>query len=210
MAERPYFYVNENGVYRRDTEFEWYAGFSAAQKQKSIHSLHGEIERHGRKPLEVSTKSESLLGKKLSAFNLELDGYPLENIFQSSKVFEKGGPFPDILEMKPKDAKHDERLQTSGKLIKFQYHDTDWPLIPKTLFYDFLYYNAVRACISEEELKELSGYDAFTDIEFNPNKSLNTQARSVAMVTYVFQKNGCLPEMDEEQFLQLHKDIVKK
>ena len=51
------------------------------------------------------------LGVKLSAFNLKLNGYTLENIFQSSKVFSNGGPYRDLMNVAPKEAKRDGRLQ---------------------------------------------------------------------------------------------------
>lgn len=59
--------------------------------------------------LEVSTKSTNPTGVALSAFNLKFyeiktdREYPLENIFQSSKVFERGGPYRDLLTVHPKD-----------------------------------------------------------------------------------------------------------
>ena len=55
--------------------------------------------------LEISTKSGSDIGVAHSAFNLKVrlaDGvFPLECCYQSSKVFEKGGPFLDILKSTP-------------------------------------------------------------------------------------------------------------
>lgn len=63
------------------------------------------------KPLEISTKSEEPLGRKLSAFHLTLNHYALENVFQSAKVFENGGPYLDLLNVAPREAKHDERLK---------------------------------------------------------------------------------------------------
>ena len=209
MAERFYYYTENGSVRKRRAEFTWYSGFALSQKQKSIDSFHTEIKRQGRNPLEISTKSAVPLGVKLSAFNLELDGHLLECVFQSSKVFEKGGPFADLLEVSPKDAKRDERIKFSGKLTGFQYQGEDWPLEPKTVFYDWLYYNAVRSTFSNEELEELAQYDAFTDIEFNANKSLNTQARSAALVVLLFKQYKKLPALTKTDFLDLHRQLVK-
>lgn len=210
MAERPYYFVVEERqtIGKGEVSFEWCPGFSIAQKQRSIHAMHEEIRKRGRNPLEISTKSEVSLGKRLSAFHLKLDGILLENIFQSSKVFEKGGPYLDLLEVSSKEAKRDERLKTSGDLVKFTYKDIDWPLIPRTVFYDWIYYNAVRESVSQEELEELKGYDAFTDIEFYPKRSINTQARAIALVQLIYIINGKLPEMSPEDFLALHKRVV--
>ena len=167
------------------------------------------IRIRGKKPLEISTKSPVPLGVKMSAFNLKLDGITLECVFQSSKVFEHGGPYTDLLEKSPKDAKRDERLRSSGELTGFRYQGMDWALRPTTAFYDYIYYQAIRQTLSEEELKELIEYDAFTDIEFNDRKSRNTQARSAALVCTVYRMNGKLPEMTPEEFLECHKKIVR-
>lgn len=207
MAERPYFFIKDNKVRTGRADFQWVSGFSVSQKQKSIASFHEAISRMRKHPLEVSTKSTSELGRSLSAFNLKLDGYYLENIFQSGKVFSGGGPYIDLLDVPPKDAKRDERLRSSGRLIRFTYDGTDWPLEPKTVFYDYIYYCAVKERMTPEKLKELSGYDAFTDIEFNPNKSINTQARSIAITLLIYQLYGELPDIRPEDFITSHKAI---
>lgn len=209
MAERFYFYIDNNKVKKRIAAFTWYPGFAPTQKQKCIEAMHDEIRNQGKRPLEVSTKSKDELGKKLSAFNLTIGSHPLECIFQSSKVFEKGGPYSDLLDMLPKNAKRDERLKSSGKIVFFQYLDEKWPLEPKTLFYDWLYCNAVRIALSEKELLKLSEFDAFTDIEFNANKSINTQARSAALATLLIRQYGTIPIFDKEHFLAFHTENVK-
>lgn len=210
MATRPFFYFNGEEIQEGSAEFQWFSGFSVSQKQKSIQSFHEAIRRKGFHPLEISTKSTEETGRKLSAFNLKLDGYLLECVFQASKVYELGGPYTDLLACTPKEAKTDERKNTSGKLIGFLYKDIHWELEPKTLFYDWLYYNAVKECLLSEEIKELLEYDAFTDIEFNPKKAMNTQARSIVLVRYVFRKYHTLPDMDKEAFTMLHRQILKK
>ena len=208
MAERPYFFIKNNHICTGSAEFEWFPGFAVSQKQKSIESFHRAIRKKGRNPLEVSTKSPSTLGRKLSAFNLKLNGHYLENLFQASKVFSAGGPYLDLLDVEPKKAKTDERLRTSGRLVKFTCNGSDWPLEPKTVFYDSLYYQAVMENLSPAELEELRQYDAFTDIEFNPNRSINTQARSIAIVNLICSMYGELPELAPEEFIPLHKTII--
>ena len=73
--------------------------------------------------MEISTKSMEAIGIKLSAFNLKINSYTLENIFQSAKVFEDGGPYLDLLDVSPKEAKRDERLHKSGSLKAFRYQN---------------------------------------------------------------------------------------
>ena len=207
MAERIYFYVEDGKVKTGSVTFEWFPGFAVSQKQKSIASMHKAIYETGKTPLEVSTKSPERLGQMLSAFNLKFGGHYLENVFQAGKVFTGGGPYTDLLEVAPRDAKRDERLKNSGKLVKFTYQGVDWPLEPKTVFYDWLYYNAVRESIPAEMLEELKRYDAFTDIEFNPSKSINTQARSIAIVKNILDMKQVLSEIIPEVFVVLHKSI---
>ena len=124
MAQRPYFISsNDNAFFREEIcEFEYFNGFAITQKQKSIESLHEAILKKypSAKILEVSRKSPRVIGEKLSAFNLILTSkkngkeYPIENIFQSSKVFTNGGPYKDLLFCSPIEAKKDERLRNSG------------------------------------------------------------------------------------------------
>ena len=170
--------------------------------------MHEKIRKLGYAPLEISTKSSLPLGVKLSAFSLKLEGVYLENVFQSSKMFENGGPYLDLLEISPKEAKRDERLRTSGKLIGFYYKGKVWKLTPATAFYDWIYIQAVKESLCSDELKRLKEYSAFTDIEFNPKKSINTQARSVALLQTLLTIDGIIPKWDERNFLEYHKKIM--
>lgn len=210
MAKRPAFFIRQGKVVQDTFSFEWFPGFSISQKQKSIDSLHHAIQKTDEKarPLEISTKSRETLGINLSAFNLRLNDYTLENIFQSAKVFTDGGPYPDLLDVPPKIAKRDERLQTSGTLKAFRYQNEDFPLIPKTAFYDFIYIAAAKNSFTADEIKEIMNYDYFTDIEFNPAKSINTQARAAAMIRLLLDAYGELPDFSKEDFIQYHKEHI--
>jgi len=185
MAKRPIFVPKISSaslVEERDVDFVWFPGFSLAQKQRSIDSLHVAA---GVSPLlEISSKSPDALGRNMSAFALPVafgDGtMPLECAFQGSKVFASGGPFVDLYAARPLDAKRDTRLRESGPLVRFQFENTSFPLEPKTFFYDWLY---VSACARQPTiLQRLTAFGGFTDIEFNPKKSLNCQARSAAIL----------------------------
>ena len=210
MAKRPAFFVREEKVVQDIFSFEWFPGFAISQKQKSIESLHHAILKADAdaRPLEISTKSKEALGIKLSAFNLRLNDDTLENIFQSAKVFANGGPYLDLLHVPPKAVKRDERLYNSGDLKAFRYQNEDFPLIPKTVFYDFIYIAAVKKSFTADEIKEISGYDYFTDIEFNPAKSINTQARAAAMIRLLLDEYGKLPDFSRENFIQYHKEHI--
>lgn len=187
MAERPVFVPNERGVSlvsEVPVSFHWHPGMAPVQKRKNVAALHEAAQAKGMKYLlEISSKSDREIGRRLSAFyqKIELvDGswVPLECVYQGSKVFESSGPFSDLFFKEPRDAKGDERLKQSGKLTHFKFEDRKFPLLPKSAFYDWLY---ARAILPEREwLKRLSKVDGFTDIEFNPDKSVNCQARSCA------------------------------
>ena len=189
MAERPVFVPSTSStelVYVMPVEFQWFPGFARIQKERSIESLHAAAAERGvGSILEISSKSKRDLGRELSAFNLgwELgDGrvIPLECAFQGAKVFEHGGPFTDLFAASPRDAKRDQRLTGSGELTHFEFEGRCFELEPKTFFYDWLYLNCIHR---EHRFETLNHYDGFTDIEFNPKKSINCQARSAA--TYV-------------------------
>lgn len=188
MANRPVYLPGLKGnalVVPIDVEFKWIAGMAVSQKQKSIRSLHeAAAKRNVPKVLEISSKSENPLGVKLSAFNLHLTtpgglNISVENAFQASKVFQHGGPYLDLLQVTPREAKKDPRLSTSGDLKEFRLEGQDWPTRPLTAFYDWLYLSALRQ--SPMLAEQLLAFDGFTDIEFNPERSLNCQAASAAL-----------------------------
>lgn len=210
MAKRPAFFIHNGTIISKQYTFEWFPGFAISQKQKSIESLHTAILQTdiNAKPLEISTKSAEPLGIKLSAFNLKLNNYALENIFQSAKVFENGGPYPDLLEVLPKEAKRDERLHHSGNLTAFYYQNEKFPLTPKTAFYDYIYISAVKESFTEAQLHAITAYNYFTDIEFNPAKSINTQARTAALIKLILEEYGHLPDFSKESFIQYHKEHI--
>jgi type I restriction enzyme M protein len=197
MAIRPVFLTLHSSPFCKDEkiDFLYYSGFAEVQRRKSIKSLHEAFlkKNPNGKVLEISSKSEDELGVKLSAFNLELFNkqvkkrVTVESAFQSSKIFERGGPFSDILEVSSLEAKRDNRLRQSGILIAFKYEGDEWSLEPKTLFYDWLYINAVSS--NKDLAEEIIKYDAFTDIEFNPDKSINCQARAAALLVSLHRRN---------------------
>lgn len=217
MANRPFFlpdYTQSNFVKKENVEFKYYNGFSVAQKQKSIASLHHAISKeYGyERILEISSKSKDQLGIDLSAFNLMMadkklnQRFSVECAFQSSKIFENGGPFLDLLSKTSLEAKKDQRLKEAGKLQKFIFYNQEWDLLPLTAFYDWLYINALN--MNPQYHESLSNYEAFTDIEFNPKKSINCQANSVAMFLSIKNK-GLLSEIkNPDTFLKLYKNKV--
>ena len=215
MAIRPAYLVMDGYIKEEFFEFEWHPGMSVQQKQKSIREFHKEIKKKypEKNILEISTKSESELGKKLSAFNLSVNTerrkVTVEMLFQSCKVFEKGGPFLDILDKTSLEAKKDIRLKESGSLVYFLYKGSRWELYPKTAFYDWIYINMLQK--NCHLIEEIVSYDCFTDIEFNPQKSINCQARSAALFVVLYNKdNGLSIIGDKEVYLKELPKLYKE
>lgn len=207
MAERPAWTLREGKVQREAFSFAWNGGFAVTQKQKNIRGMHQAIlDRTGQRALEVSSKSPEELGKALSAFNLRLSGAYVENVFQAAKQYALGGPYPDLLEAAPRDAKRDERHHTSGKLIAFVKDGEVWPLEPKTAFYDHLYVSAVYEKYGGG--LDLSPYGWFTDIEFNPGKSVNCQARAAAIYKLLQETDAFGVLAGKAEWLAFHRGSV--
>lgn len=211
MAQRPLFIADTSAGRVREAlvDFKWVPGMARSQAQKCIRSLHAAaMEQYGVADiLEISSKSESSDGVALSAFNLRLDidgaRRPLECVYQASKAFRGGGPYRDLLTVSPRDAKRDERLKTSGSIVGFKFDELFWELTPKTAFYDWLY---VRALAEAPELaSRVRAADAFTDIAFNPSKSISCQARSAALFS-VLDAAGLISEVlsSQDAFLRHH------
>ena len=144
MAKRVFFIIKNNRLIEEEIEFKYFNGFSTTQKQKSIISFHNEIlKSNNGNIIEISSKSLNNLGVNLSAFNLKVNyngkKISLENIFQASKVFEYGGPYTDLLNVSPVEAKKDERIRNSGKLVAFELSGNKYTNYPKTAFYDWIY-----------------------------------------------------------------------
>ncbi|WP_149712173.1 DarT1-associated NADAR antitoxin family protein [Campylobacter concisus] len=199
MAQRPFYMPNFKNtgefILEDKVEFNFFTGFALSQKQKSIISFHDSIKKYigfDTKILEISSKSLDILGVNLSAFNLKIrlkNGIvsTVESVFQGSKVFENGGPFTALYNDSSRNAKKFEELRNSGELRHFFLFGEIWSLEPKTAFYDWLYLNALNQ--NQDLAAELTKYDVFTDIEFNPNRSISCQAKSAALYVSLIKLN---------------------
>lgn len=186
VATRPVFVSQNEGarlVSEVPVDFTWNAGMAASQKRKNVFALHSAAKSRGLSDLlEISSKSENEIGRRLSAFNLKLlvedNQVFLECVYQGSKVFKQGGPYTDLFQMQPGDAKSDPRLRNSGPIVGFEFLGVRYPLSPKNAFYDWLY---IRSLFEHRHwISKNVHYKGYTDIEFNPEKSVNCQARAFA------------------------------
>lgn len=211
MAQRPVFVPFKRRPFADAyaVEFQWHGGTSVPQKQKNVVALHNAFSARfpERRILEISSKSLQPLGVQLSAFNLKMAApglsspVPVECVYQGGKQFAVGGPYTDLYTVSPRDAKRDSRLSSSGMLRGFSFGDTPFPLQPASAFYNWLY---LRALMENEELaQQLSAYDGFTDIEFNPNRGVSCQAQAAAVYVSL-ARQGLLEQCRRgEDFLAL-------
>lgn len=211
MANRPIYMPKAAAPYRTlyTAEFTWNSGLSVSQKRKNVTALHEAFAAHfpEKKVLEISSKSMQEGGVELSAFNLHKfvpslgKSVPVEVVYHAGKVFRNGGPYTDLLNGTSREAKKDGRLQNSGALIGFRFEGRDFPLRPQTAFYDYLYLNAL---LENEELANIVlQYDGFTDIEFNPEKSISCQANSAALFVSLYRLGLIEKVRDFDDFLGL-------
>jgi len=209
------FIVKDNMIFEKEYTFDFFGGFSATQKQKTIDAFHQEIAKDGiERILEVSRKSNNPIGNALSAFNLmlELNGrkYSLECVYQSSKVFNKDVQYQEVLHMTAAEAK--KYIQEKGKnekpvLTGFNCFGINFPLTPATFFYDYIYVLALSE--NHKIASKTTDYDCFTDIEFNHTKQIASQARSCAIFKYLYDNNIINETIEDiHKFKDLYKKII--
>ena len=186
MAVRPIF-ISTGDVLepfvKEDISFTWVKGMSYSQKCKRRDSLASEIAKlyDIKRWLEISTKSDKEIGVKLSAKNLVLTTSTVENIYQSSKVLE------------------------DGKITSFKYNDCIFENEPTGMFYDYIYIYAILQ--NKDLINELVQYNIFSDIEFNPKKSINTQARAAAIFKTLYDEHGLSIIKNQDDFKRYYKSI---
>ena len=216
VEKRPVFMprVNSDNLVKTDmVRFERHVGFASRQKKKSINDMHQVIrKKYGfNHVLELSSKSGNKLSFLISSLSLKLtnenggEPYSVENAFQSSMVFEDGGPYTDLLSAPPRQAKKDERLITSGELIGYNYFGMEWSVEPLTTFYDWLYVNALKQ--NPQLHEEVMQYQAFTDMEFNPKKSIHSSAYALAMFVALHKRELLDNIEDPTVFFNLYHDF---
>lgn len=204
-------------VKTQNVDFTWHTGLTISDKQQSIASLHenAKLIDNISKILEISTRSTERVGVALSAFNLKIKSakgrnFSVESVYQSSKVFSGNHgeiQYLDLLYKNPAEAKTDTRLKTSGNIVAFRTFgkkEKEWGINPISAYYNWIY---LHALIQHPEYHEpLLEYHAFTDIEFNPKKSLNCQAYAAALFCSLY-KNDLLEEIMKtpQDFLSLYQ-----
>ena len=219
MVTRPVFIpeFNRIGVRVESPSFVWNPGFSMTQKKKNVEALHFSIRKMDPNlyPLEVSSRSDRLLGQQLSAFklgvNINCRFYSVESVYQASKVFENGiGPFPELYASDPVEVRSAIKEYETTPLKMYQYGNEVWELNPTRAFYDWIYCRALSK--NPNLVSQLSDFNCFTDIAFNPVRAVNCQAYAVAL--YLSLKNfGVVDDAltSKDKFLKYHPcDVVEQ
>lgn len=204
MAHRPIFIATNRTPYvgTQLLEFTWVMGMAKSQACKRVLSLHQSAKAHQfNQILEISTASNTELGRSLSAFNLpvtinfgttddpDLQTYSVETIYQSSKVGRWNsktiGPHPEWLGLTSKEVKSKIKEIQMESIMLYRYGSNAWPPTPTESFFTWLYINGLMQ--QNGLIEKLANYDGFTDIYFNPQKTNNCQARAAAQAVAMYK-----------------------
>ena len=219
MAEKSVFISKTDYPFFEEVHvnIDWFGGFAISQKRKCQIGLHQNflMAYPDEKVLEISSTSLMSLGAKLSAMNLSKRTQKglttVESAFQSSRVYSDGvrtvGPFPEYMFLSGRECKKLVRESSGGMhSYKYEYDGLTFyaPTWHISQFYDYIYLNALmepeNEKIKEQLLKE--GYTAFTDLA---TKSLNCQARSVAIFVGLVRAGLINEVRDYDSYLNLFR-----
>lgn len=150
--------------------------------QEAFHSLHPDIPA-----LEVSLASPQPEGVGAAAMKLPLrlasqeQEIPVGIIYQASRVFENGGPYPELLQCSRQTVQKERRLQQSGKCVRYQLEEREFPLEPHPYaFFNWLYGRALLQ--NPEKAEGILKFGAFTDLDLgSAKKDKNSPARAAAV-----------------------------
>lgn len=79
-----------------------------------------------------------------------------------------------------------KQRNSEDELVGFELFGKEFPLVPTTFFYNWLYLCALK---QHKDLQEaLLDYSAFTDIYVTPDYTLNTQAEACALYVSLYRR----------------------
>lgn len=196
MAVRPVFLVNQNKPYfsEYNVNFVYNNGFAPCQKRKNIIAIHNAFHKDNsdKEVLEISSKSFDEVGVNLSAFNLMLyveslgKRMPVEIMYHTGKVYKDSGRHLEILNMSPRESKKYLYQNKFGDIEYFIF-ENQRVAVDDFNFYTWLY---LKGLLENEQIaRHLLKYEAFTDVEYNPNRSKNCQARAAAMFVSLYKQD---------------------
>lgn len=199
---------------------DWFGGFALSQKRKSEIGLHQNFLKTypTEKILEISSASTISLGSQLSAMNLrkrtKAGLSTVESAFQSSRIYknetETVGPFPEYLFLPGRESKKLVKEASKGMISKeyiFDGMSFYAPVHHISLFYDFLYLNALLEPENREVKEKLISekYSAFSDLA---TKSLNCQARSATIFVGLVKAGKIEQVQDFDSYMALFRTRI--
>ena len=176
---------------------------------QNVVNLHSVImEETNENPLEISVDLTVPFEYLLDNFHLTYNCVSLECVWQSSKKFEYGGPYKELLGVNPFSARLDVRLEKSGKLVAYCLDDEEWPARFKTVFYDYLCVQSILQTFGKD--LDLSDYEWFTDVNFLPRVQISSRAKQVAIYKLIQKKNmwDCLDS--KKKWIDFYSNHVTK
>lgn len=207
MAFRNFWTIKDGKIAKGVVSFKWEPGMSVAQKRRSCVHMHSALNVYLDlyPALDISSASTEKLGVELSAFNLMLNGKSVECWYQGSKVYSNVGHMKHLYDADSLTAKLSMKQENKGALIGFKLIDVDYPMNPKTVFYDYLY---LQGLMQYEERDKVLDYNVFTDVQAVLDIDA-CQARSVCIYKLLHTQGNLYIVDDFDKFKEWHKVYVE-
>lgn len=207
MAERHFWTIVGDKIAKGLISFKWEPGLSLSQGRKSCTHLHHAIDFEcDLLSLDISRASTTKLGASLSAFNLMWKGRTVECWYQGSKVYSKAGPMHKLYNASSAEAKLNRKDSSLGTLVGFNLDGVEFPMKPRTVFYDYLYLNGLLEKFGDS--LDLSAFTAFTDIKAVTSIDA-CQARAVCEYKLLKELGKLDIISDFDRFLRWHEYSVE-
>ena len=207
MACRNFWTVKDGKICKGFIEFKWESGISVSQKRRSCLHLHSALNVHYDlyPALDISSASPEQLGIDLSAFNLKWNGKTIECWYQGSKIYSNAGHMKHLYDCDSLTAKKSMKESNLGKLIGFRLVDTDYPMEPRTVFYDWIY---LQGLLQYDRKDEILKYQVFTDVQATTDIDA-CQARAVCIYKLLHEQNNLGILRDFDLFKDWHSSYVE-
>lgn len=177
LTEYPY--VKEISV-----TFPWLNGAKQQNVQAvldAFHDVYPDVPA-----LEVSLASSQPEGIGAAAMKLPFclktqQDVPVGMVYEASKVFADGGPYPELLQLPSRKRGKNCPQPKDGKCIGYRLEETDYPVQP----YPYAFFNWLYGCTLRRNPEQAGGvlkFGAFSDLDLGSSKKdRNSPARAAAV-----------------------------
>ena len=177
LTEYPY--VKEISV-----TFPWLNGAKQQNVQAvldAFHDVYPDVPA-----LEVSLASSQPEGVGAAAMKLPFclktqQDVPVGMVYEASKVFADGGPYPELLQLPSQKRGKNRPQPKDGKCIGYRLEETDYPVQP----YPYAFFNWLYGCTlrrNPEQAGRVLKFGAFSDLDLGSSKKdRNSPARAAAV-----------------------------